>query len=472
MRKNTFRNSTARKIIAAIVVLLALVIVLFGCGKDGGETTNTGKESGAASTSAKDAAGNWIVAGYSSNGNEVDYAQMVQSGMTEDTVLEISEDGSAKLILMGNEMELTLKDGNASMNGMDLYTYKLTDADTLEFDMAGSLYTFVREGSETAKKLEEEANEVKTATATGETENTNADQYTPRDDEIEYKFDGGHCYYRVIPSTEGDLAYIKWLYADCKDLYIPGEIDGMKVVRAGYINGNAENLYFPGTLKIIGYRPETEVWGLTGVKTVSLGYDGYPLEGYIDIVHFIDNDEEIEKITFGRVLSEDEDRWMASYIINPNQCPNVKEVVNMPARMQLGYEGNKALLDYMNTMAPKQFISPVSDKVKKLAKKVTKGADTDEEKLYKISEWICDNISYDYFEFLATYSGDRTDDYGERFEREQKPDDVIENKIGVCEGYARLTNAMCNAVGIPAAYVTGVEEVAWHAISVIYIDGK
>ena len=89
-----------------------------------------------------------------------------------------------------------------------------------------------------------------------------------------------------------------------------------------------------------------------------------------------------------------------------------------------------------------------------------------------MSEWICDNISYDTFELRASYGKDHVDDYGNRFEREQEPEDLIRNRVGVCDGYARLTVAMCNAVGIPAARISGVTPGIRHAYNVIYINGK
>ena len=57
-----------------------------------------------------------------------------------------------------------------------------------------------------------------------------------------------------------------------------------------------------------------------------------------------------------------------------------------------------------------------------------------------------------------------------------EPDEVIEHKLTVCSGYSKLTKAMCNAVGIPAVYVTGPistmdEVIDLHAWNMVYIDG-
>jgi len=58
--------------------------------------------------------------------------------------------------------------------------------------------------------------------------------------------------------------------------------------------------------------------------------------------------------------------------------------------------------------------------------------------------------------------------------------DILKIKIGVCEHYTRLYNALLNSVDIPAMYATGyalksdrdIEKGSGHAWSVIKVDGK
>ena len=46
-------------------------------------------------------------------------------------------------------------------------------------------------------------------------------------------------------------------------------------------------------------------------------------------------------------------------------------------------------------------------------------------------------ITYDSYEMGWGLYGEHIDDYGNPFEREQEPEDLIRNRIGVCEGYAK-----------------------------------
>lgn len=78
-----------------------------------------------------------------------------------------------------------------------------------------------------------------------------------------------------------------------------------------------------------------------------------------------------------------------------------------------------------------------------LAEEITKGIDSDYDKLLAINNWISKNIYYNYD---GNYSGSygRTDAYG-----------TYESRRSVCQGYAELTLALCRAVGIPTRLVSG-----------------
>ena len=401
----------------------------------------------------------------SMEGNDTVY-DCLSMGMTpDDTNLQINKDGSGTLTMGGTPTNMEFSNGTVSAWGTKLYTYEIVSADELKLDMQGIVYTFLREGSELAiaKGLTEGAHAV-----------VDASSYQPKSYEIKYEFDGNTCYYRLRDyGFDGDLAYITWLYADCDDLYIPAEINGAKVVRFGYMEGHAKRLYIPGTVQYIGYHLCSEEWGISGIQEVYFGYGDYPVTEYIDILHFIDNGEDVEKIAFSNYMDKDHERWMCGFnMLDPGDYPKLKEVVNLPQTWDLSYKGHKALLEFLANKNPQDYIHPQSDIVTDLALELTEGCTTDEEKLYKMSEWICDNISYDTFELRASYGKDHVDDYGNRFEREQEPEDLIRNRVGVCDGYARLTVAMCNAVGIPAARISGVTPGIRHAYNVIYINGK
>lgn len=78
-----------------------------------------------------------------------------------------------------------------------------------------------------------------------------------------------------------------------------------------------------------------------------------------------------------------------------------------------------------------------------LAKEITKGLNSDYDKLIAIHNWVTNNIYYNYD---AYYSGDygMTDAYG-----------TYENRRSVCQGFAELTLALGRAVGIPTRLVSG-----------------
>lgn len=85
-----------------------------------------------------------------------------------------------------------------------------------------------------------------------------------------------------------------------------------------------------------------------------------------------------------------------------------------------------------------------SEAVKAQAEEICAGAKTDMEKLRRIYNWVADNIYYD----MDWYTGIDTS-------VKQNADGVLENRRGVCDGYASLVEAMAIAVGIPCVESCG-----------------
>lgn len=112
---------------------------------------------------------------------------------------------------------------------------------------------------------------------------------------------------------------------------------------------------------------------------------------------------------------------------------------------------------------------PVSAQVTALARELTAGSSTEQDKALALYEWIARNIRYD---IVAYHSGQLPD---------PSPDAVLANRMGVCEGYARLFIAMAQAVGLEAVMVPGYSkgfapdesrakpDHAWNAVR---LDGK
>lgn len=99
-----------------------------------------------------------------------------------------------------------------------------------------------------------------------------------------------------------------------------------------------------------------------------------------------------------------------------------------------------------------------------LSDKIVKDSWSDEYKLFKITEWVRDNIAYDYFvkehgKSRAKYFGDYSGIYS-----------VYELKAGVCFDFANIIAIMCRAQGIPAVTI-GSSEIN-HVWNAVYVNGR
>ena len=79
------------------------------------------------------------------------------------------------------------------------------------------------------------------------------------------------------------------------------------------------------------------------------------------------------------------------------------------------------------------------------AVEVTAGLSSDREKAEAINRWVAENVYYDYDYYIHHTKGYPS----------YAPHVVFETGIAVCEGYARLMDAMLRAVGIPSRLVCG-----------------
>lgn len=111
----------------------------------------------------------------------------------------------------------------------------------------------------------------------------------------------------------------------------------------------------------------------------------------------------------------------------------------------------------------------VSPQIQELTAQVTAGLTSDYDKAKAICKWIADNIAYDY------------DDYydSENPFKQLNPDDTLEQRRGVCAGFAGLTKAMMNAAGIPCVSMSGRGGQSdsfglpgYHAWNEVYADGR
>ncbi len=95
-----------------------------------------------------------------------------------------------------------------------------------------------------------------------------------------------------------------------------------------------------------------------------------------------------------------------------------------------------------------------------LSDSICAGKSTDEEKVFAIHEYIMKNVSYD-----------NNSTAGKTRRKKQDALSVLENRVAVCEGYAKLFAALTRAQGIPAAFMEGKAWNGQHAWNNVWIDG-
>lgn len=113
-----------------------------------------------------------------------------------------------------------------------------------------------------------------------------------------------------------------------------------------------------------------------------------------------------------------------------------------------------------------------SASVKSLAKHLAKPAKTDAEKARALFTWMALNIDYDTEAFFADRPSAGT------------PEEVLRTRLSVCNGYARLYEALAKEVGLEAKLVSGfargygvkpgdpIPKESNHAWNVVKVDGE
>lgn len=167
----------------------------------------------------------------------------------------------------------------------------------------------------------------------------------------------------------------------------------------------------------------------------------------------------------GQSLSGEIAQGLGSWgVSNFSGCYNLTILENIPyAPIRENLPDN--LVMYQEWVNPGQYLTPQSQRITDQARAIV-GEETDPYlQAKKISNWICENIEYDWNYYLGKKSTVVTD-----------PEGVLDCRLTICDGYARLTAALCQAVGIPALYVTGpsygVKGYENHAWNELYVDGR
>lgn len=129
-------------------------------------------------------------------------------------------------------------------------------------------------------------------------------------------------------------------------------------------------------------------------------------------------------------------------------------------------ENNRNALGQIDKYAYQYTIVP--DEVKAKSDEICRGLSTDTEKVTAIHAWIVENIYYD--QPVSMGISIRVNDGVDT----QSPENVLNNKRAVCDGYSHLFRALCWAQKIPCVYVRGsvTTDAREHAWNAVLLDGE
>lgn len=147
-------------------------------------------------------------------------------------------------------------------------------------------------------------------------------------------------------------------------------------------------------------------------------------------------------------------------------CVNLETLTNYPDKtLYENVAANKRITGAWTAAATSKAVKPQSEKIRTVSEEICAGLSSDYEKLKAIYSWVAENITYDYDYF-----------YGKKSKLTYLPEDVLDSRLTVCEGYSRLTQALIQAQGIPALCVSGSADGirGWedHSWNLAYADGR
>ena len=144
------------------------------------------------------------------------------------------------------------------------------------------------------------------------------------------------------------------------------------------------------------------------------------------------------------------------------ECHSLERILNCPDKeWQERMEHSRFLLDQW--INPGAFTGGQSPVIQELAQELTGSCGSPYQKAGLISLWISQNIVYDnYRDEGRAYSSVALE-----------PEEVLECGKTVCEGYARLTQALFRAAGIPCLHIIGQNisnPDVWHAWNLAWTE--
>lgn len=257
------------------------------------------------------------------------------------------------------------------------------------------------------------------------------------------------------------------------------QLGDFKIYRGELIDytGNDSHVTVPDSVVAIGQRA---FQGCTTIKSVDMGKNVVAVDTgafsgctNLESVTFHDSvvyvGEAFSALSKHTSINHGNTGGVETTLYTP--CANLKEIKNYPDKtFNDSFEANeKVIQSYPN---PDSCIVSQSNQIVALSNQICSGISSNYEKAKAIYTWMAKNIEYDY----AWYYGKK--DRKDPSNLALYPEEVINSKLTVCDGYARLTQALLQAQGIPALYVNGATtsdsdiRPEAHAWNVAWIDGK
>lgn len=115
----------------------------------------------------------------------------------------------------------------------------------------------------------------------------------------------------------------------------------------------------------------------------------------------------------------------------------------------------------------------IYERAKEVLRKIIDDSMTDYQKVHAISDWLADNVAYDYeLEKELSSVSSSSPEYDKFYAyRSLYLEGVFIDGVAVCNGYAKAVSLLCGIEGIPCYKIKGSSSSGQHAWNKVYADG-